>query len=79
MPHPGRRFPVPWTYVEHTESFEVRDASGFSLAYVYFEHPNSVKLAASTRMTKDEARRIAANIAKLPGLLGAKGSQSPVR
>ena len=32
MPEP-RRFPPPWTVEELTESFVVRDGTGFALAY----------------------------------------------
>ena len=42
----------------------------FSMAYVYFE-PEPGKRAAANLMTKDEARKIAAGIAKLPELLNA--------
>ena len=55
----GRRFPPPWTVEETAPCFIVRDHNGQALAFVYCE-----KL-----LTRDEARRIAANIAKLPGLL----------
>ena len=61
MPSP-RRFPPPWTAEVTPNCFIVRDADGQQLAYVYFESEpgrRSAKL-----LTKDEARRIAANIAK---------------
>ena len=66
----GRRFPPPWKVDEHPggESYIVRDAKGQALAYVYFED-ESVRQSSMKRLTRDEARRIAANIAKLPGLL----------
>jgi hypothetical protein len=32
-----RRLPAPWRIIEHTESFEVQDAVGHKIAYVYFE------------------------------------------
>jgi hypothetical protein len=46
----------------------VRNHNGQGLAYVYFEEEPQ-RQAAAKLLTKDEARRIAANIAKLPELI----------
>jgi hypothetical protein len=46
----------------------VKDKNGFAVAYVYYEEEPGRRSPANL-MTKDEARRIAANIAKLPGLV----------
>ena len=69
MPAPERRrFRPPWKVDERSESFIVTDADAQPLTYVYFaEEP--VRRSSTKRLTKDEARRIAANIAKLPELI----------
>jgi hypothetical protein len=64
----NRRFPPPWSVDELEACFVVRDANGQKLAYVYFEEEPGRRSSAKL-LTKDEARRIAANIAKLPELL----------
>ena len=66
---PERRFPPPWTIEEYRGiSYIVRDANNFALAYVYFAN-EAGRRAAAGLMTKDEARKVAAGIAKLPELL----------
>jgi hypothetical protein len=64
---PPRRFPAPWTIERTAGGWCVRDAAGQTLAYVYGE--NTPQGVGSQALTVDEARRIAVNIAKLPGLL----------
>ena len=64
----ARRFPPPWS-VETTDAcFIVRDRNKQALTYVYFEEEPG-RRAAARLLTRDEARRIALSIAKLPGLL----------
>jgi hypothetical protein len=66
---PERLFPPPWKAEEYRGiSYIVRDANNFPVAYVYFETEPG-RRAAAHLMTKDEARKIATGIAKLPELL----------
>ena len=61
-----RGFPAPWDIEEHNRScFIVRDNNGQALAYVYFGTEPGRRRAANL-LTRDEARRIAVNIARLP-------------
>jgi hypothetical protein len=64
----SRRFPPPWSVEELEACFVVRDSSGQKLGYFYYEQEPGRRSAAKM-LTKDEARRIAANVAKLPELL----------
>jgi hypothetical protein len=65
MTGPPRRFPPPWHADPMPGGYVVRDAIGQALAYVY-SRDNPTEALQAKMLTKDEARRIAANIARLP-------------
>jgi hypothetical protein len=68
---PERNFPPPWSVDELDSCFVVKDANGQALAYMYFEKEPRRRFRRDELLTRDEARRIAANIAKLPQLITA--------
>jgi hypothetical protein len=64
-----RRFPTPWRADKMPGGYVLRDANGQALAYLYSRDSEADARQAKV-LTADEARRIAANIARLPELLG---------
>ena len=61
-----RRFPPAWSVEEYNDAcFVVIESAGQKLSYVYFEDEPGRRSAAKL-LSKDEARRIAVNIARLP-------------
>ena len=67
VPSP-RYFPPPWIVEDHLACFIIKDSNGQALAYVYYEEEPGQQ-AAAKQLSKDEARRIATNFARLPELL----------
>jgi len=65
----SRRFPAPWRADKIPGGYVVRDANGQALAHIYSRDNEAEALQAKV-LTKDEARRIAVNVARLPELLG---------
>src|SRR5580700_11921661 len=70
-----RRLPAPWRTEKIPRGFVVRDANGQALAYVYSRASETDAMQAKV-LTDDEARRIAANIAKLPVLLARESREA---
>jgi hypothetical protein len=66
-PTKPRRFVRPWSVTERDGAYEVRDAAGLNLATVHFEDQPAPQ-SHLRRLSKDEARRVAAQIARLPTL-----------
>jgi hypothetical protein len=61
---PTRNFPPPWKVERVPGGFVVKDANGQQLAHIDANNRQIVNT-----LTEDEARRIAANIARLPNFL----------
>ena len=74
----SRRFPRPWTTEDNGACFIVKDRKGQALAYVSYEEEPG-RRAAANLLTRDEARRIAANIARLPELSTARRQREALR
>jgi hypothetical protein len=67
MPEPSRRFPPPWRADHIPGGYVVRDASGQALAHIHCRDDPAAARQANVP-SRDEARRIAVNIARLPEL-----------
>ena len=72
-----RRFPRPWTVEQSDGAFIVRDANGMALSYTYYPvNYEGLGTLQRNHLSPDEARRIAAGIAKLPDLLANNKSRN---
>ncbi len=71
MTQEPRRMLAPWTVEEGESSFIVRTANGFVVSITYFDdEPNR-----DFNLRKEEARRLAVAISRLPELLGNERGQ----
>jgi hypothetical protein len=66
MPQEPRRMLAPWTVEEGESSFVVRTANNFVVSITYFDD----EPMRDFNLRKDEARRLAIAISRLPALLG---------
>lgn len=60
---------MPWTVQSNGDAYWVEDASGQRFAFCYYRDNRSIGSGRQSYPTKDQARRIASNVAKLPSLL----------
>jgi hypothetical protein len=63
-----RRFTPPWEIDDNGACFIIRNHNSQALAYIYYEEEPG-RRGAANMLTRDEARRIAMSMAKLPELL----------
>lgn len=64
------RLPPPWTVHHNADAYWVQAANGQKFAFIYYRADALTGTDRSqVKVTQDLARRIAANIAKLPDLL----------
>ena len=66
----GQHFARPWSVEERDDRFVVRDGNGRSLSCVYFKSVH-VRQSVAALFTRDEARHLAAAVAKLPDLFAS--------
>ena len=76
MPFSPRHFPPPWSAELQPNYYVIRDADGQQIAYIYYSNEPDRRSAAKL-LTKDEARRIATNFARLPITLRSAPSLHP--
>ena len=62
------RFPLPWTVHRNDDAYWVEDATGQRFAFCYFRDVQAIGPGHSY-LTRDSARRLARNVAKLPELI----------
>jgi hypothetical protein len=68
MPRQEKPFELPFQLIEHGERYMVANASGYPLAYVYHEDEPGRGIV-TRRLTREDARKLATQIARLPELL----------
>ena len=68
MQPPSKPFRQPWKLVEHEESFRILDAGNTVLATIYHEDEPG-RRTTMRRLSREDARRFASQVVKLPELL----------
>jgi hypothetical protein len=63
----NRRFPPPWTTVRaKADTYQVQDANGVTVAWIFCRDDEAGYSFGASKLTADEARRLASGIARLP-------------
>jgi hypothetical protein len=68
-----RRFPAPWATVKvSSECYQVQDANGVTLAWIFCRDDETRFSVGASKLTSDEARRLANGIARLPEFMAQR-------
>jgi hypothetical protein len=70
-----RHFPAPWSSEQWATCFVVSDAQRRPIAHVYFAD-NPTQRDAAKLLAREEAKKIADSIARLPGLLHSQSEET---
>lgn len=62
----AERFPPPWTVHHNDDAYWIEAANGARFAFCYYRDYQRIGSGGAAFLTRDSARRIASNIAKLP-------------
>jgi len=70
-----RHFPPPWSAEQWATCFVVSDAHKQPIAHIYFAD-DPTRRATARLLARDEAKQIAEDIARLPGLLRTRSANA---
>jgi len=68
MTRPVQPFAKPWRLIQQSDCFEIQDSAGIQLCCIVFED-DPARRTFTKRLSKDDARRMARQVLRLPELI----------